>query len=92
MTNEAIIRGDIFITRIPQPEAPDNLLFGTRPVVCISHLDAWSKLVTVVPLQRNENDREVGPCDLLLHRMGRISDTDMHRLEQCIADYLDFGL
>lgn len=121
MTNEAIIRGDIFIARTPQPEAPDNLLFGTRPVVCISHLDAWSKLVTVVPLQRNENDRKVGPCDLLLdadrlnrlddpgsivrtgqlrtvpadwllHRMGRVSDTDMCRIEQCIADYLDFGL
>lgn len=121
MTNEAIIRGDIFIARIPQPETPDNLLFGTRPVVCISHLDAWSKLVTVVPLQRNENDREAGPYDLLLKadrvnrldspgsivrtgqvrtipaewlllRMGRISDADMRRIEQHIANYLDFGL
>lgn len=30
------------------------------------------------------------PADWLLHRMGRVSDTDMCRIEQYIANYLDF--
>ena len=39
MTNEAIIRGDIFIAHIPQPAEADHLLYGARPVVCIGHLE-----------------------------------------------------
>lgn len=66
MTNEAIIRGDIFIARIPQPAEADHLLYGARPVVCIGHLDPWSKLVTVAPMQRIEPGREAGPYDLQL--------------------------
>lgn len=93
MTNEAIIRGDIFIARIPQPAAADHLLYGARPVVCIGHLDPWSKLVTVAPMQRIEPGREAGPYDLQLcaDRLNRL-DKPGSIVRTIPADWLHFRL
>lgn len=98
MTNEAIIRGDIFIARIPKPADADHLLYGSRPVVCVSHLDTWGRLVTVIPMQRIEPGREAGPYDLTIcaNRVNRLdspgSIVRTGQIRTIPAEWLQFRL